>query len=121
MQETYVLRPIDEPKGIIVGVYEEGPKREIITIPFKPGNLKNPLPSRNMAVFGSIGSRKTKGILLPNVYDLIVGKNSIVTTDPKGEIYRETYAQAKHFGYNILVFNTLNFLASDGWDCLKMV
>ena len=96
-------------------------KAKLITIPWKDGDLKNPLANRNIALIGTSGSRKTKGFLIPLIYALIALGSSLALIDPKGELYREIYPIAKYFGYNILVFNTLQPSKSDGFPLLKFI
>ena len=45
-------------------------------------------PNRNIMVVGGPGSYKTQGFVITNV--LNETENSIVVTDPKGEVYENT-------------------------------
>lgn len=107
----------NHPAGNILGVDKD--TKELITVPFEGSNFSN----RNIGLFGPPGMRKTSGVLIPNIFTNIQAGNSIVCSDPKGELYKETYAAAKFNGYNVRVFNILGtqFAQSDGWDCLKMI
>lgn len=107
------------PDGIILGV--DKTTDELITIPWKARDVDNAPTNDNLVIFGESGSRKTSGVLIANIYSNIKAGNSLAVTDPKGELYRETIAAAKYFGYNIKIFNLLpnQFGFSDGWDMLK--
>ncbi len=56
-------------------------------------------------VIGATGSGKTAGIVNPTMKHLIKAKESIVITDPKGEIYEDNYKILKDAGYQIIVLN----------------
>lgn len=56
-------------------------------------------------VIGATGSGKTAGIINPTMKHLIKAKESIVITDPKGEIYEDNYKLLKDAGYQIIVLN----------------
>ena len=56
-------------------------------------------------VIGATGSGKTAGIINPTMKHLIKAKESIVITDPKGEIYEDNYKLLKDAGYQVIVLN----------------
>ena len=56
-------------------------------------------------VIGATGSGKTQGIINPTMKMLMKGRESIVVTDPKGEIYEDHYKLLKELGYQIIVLN----------------
>lgn len=56
-------------------------------------------------VIGATGSGKTAGIINPTMKHLIKGRESMVITDPKGEIYEDNYKLLKDAGYQIIVLN----------------
>ena len=56
-------------------------------------------------VIGATGSGKTQGIINPTMKMLMKGRESIVVTDPKGEIYEDHYKLLKDLGYQIIVLN----------------
>ena len=56
-------------------------------------------------VIGATGSGKTAGVINPTMKHLIKAKESIVITDPKGEIYEDNYKLLKDAGYQIIVLN----------------
>ena len=56
-------------------------------------------------VIGATGSGKTAGIINPTMKHLIKGKESMVVTDPKGEIYEDNYKILKEAGYQVIILN----------------
>ena len=76
-KEMSEVLSFDKP-GIILGKYDN----KAVKLPFES------FFNKNISVFGSSGSMKTIGFLLPNLLELSKYKKSIICTDPKGEIYR---------------------------------
>ena len=77
---------------------------------------KNPAHARNknVLIIGGSGSGKTRFWLKPNLLNCN-SKNfpvSFVITDPKGSIVVECGNALLHYGYNIKIFNTINFKKS---------
>ena len=56
-------------------------------------------------VIGATGSGKTAGIINPTMKMLMKGRESMVITDPKCEIYEDNYKILKDLGYQIIVLN----------------
>lgn len=105
---------IDKRDGIILGQTEDN---KLITLPL------NTYLNKNIAVFGSSGSKKSRGFAIPNamelcqdtVQQLMERDMSLVITDPKGELYRKLakYLE-KERGYDVKVFNLVNPTYSNG-------
>ena len=56
-------------------------------------------------VLGATGSGKTQTIVNPTVKMLMKSKESMIISDPKGEIYEDNYKLLKDNGYEIIVLN----------------
>ena len=56
-------------------------------------------------VIGATGSGKTAGVINPTMKMLMKARESIIITDPKGEIYEDNYKLLKDQGYQIIVLN----------------
>ena len=56
-------------------------------------------------VVGATGSGKTQTIVNPTVKMLMKAKESMIISDPKGEIYEDNYALLKAHGYEVIVLN----------------
>lgn len=78
--------------------------------PKNPANARN----KNVLIVGGSGSGKTRFWLKPNLLQCNSKKFpvSFVITDPKGSIVVECGSALLHFGYNIKIFNTINFKKS---------
>ena len=83
-------------------------KTERLTMESRP---KNPKYARNKNVLcvGGSGSGKTRYFIKPNLLQM---RGSYVVTDPKGQLLGETGLALYKNGYDIKVFNTINFKKS---------
>ena len=73
--------------------------------PKNPANARN----KNVLIIGGSGSGKTRFWLKPNLLQM---HSSYVVTDPKGSIVIECGNALLKHGYNIRIFNTINFKKS---------
>lgn len=71
-------------------------------------------PNRNIFVVGGPGSYKTQSVVLTNVFNET--ENSIVVTDPKGEVYEKTAAVKIAQGYQVHVINFANMVHSNRYN-----
>ncbi len=71
-------------------------------------------------VIGSTGSGKTTGTILPMLKVLAKKGESIICTDPKGEIYEKTGHLLKEKGYNIIILNFRNPQNGNSWNPLEL-
>ena len=67
-------------------------------------------------VIGSTGSGKTQMIVQPMVSVLAKAGESMIITDPKGEIYKDNGELLKKNGYNIVVLNFRDPLKGNSWN-----
>ena len=56
-------------------------------------------------VIGATGSGKTSGFVDPTMVHLMKGRESMIITDPKGEIYEHHSAKLRELGYQIIILN----------------
>lgn len=75
----------------------------------------------NVIVFGAPGCRKTRGLVIPNMLQAIENEESLIITDPKGEIHRSTSEFFRKHGYKIKKLNLINMQNSDRWNPLDVV
>lgn len=110
-----------DPEGLILA--KDSNTGEVIARPWKSKSYLNSFPNNNVALVGSSGFGKTSSFLLPAVFEFMRMGYSVICTDPKGELYRETYPVALAAGYDVKVINLLEgqFQYSDGLDLLKLI
>ena len=85
-------------------------KRDLLK---KVYNSKN-----NIIVNGRINSRKTYGVMFPLMDILAENNESLFILDSKEEYFKGYYNELKNKGYETIVINLRNSLASDGWNPL---
>lgn len=56
-------------------------------------------------VIGATGSGKTSGFVDPTMVHLMKGRESMIITDPKGEIYDHHSGKLRELGYQIIILN----------------
>ena len=71
-------------------------------------------------VIGATGSGKTKSVVDPLVYSLAKAKESMIITDPKGEIYKEHSNMLRNRGYDIIVLNFREPQHGNCWNPLTL-
>ncbi len=73
-------------------------------------------------LIGASGIGKTAFFLYPNLEYACAAGMSFITTDTKGDLYRNTAAIAKkYYGYHIYVIDLRNPTRSDGYNMLYLV
>ena len=71
-------------------------------------------------VIGATGSGKTQGFILPMVHSLAKAKESMIITDPKGEIYEKTSNLLRARGYQILLLNFRDPQNGNAWNPMSL-
>ena len=71
-------------------------------------------------VIGATGSGKTQTVILPTVKILSKHKESMVITDPKGEIYEKTSEMLKAKGYQVLLLNFRDPQNGSAWNPMDL-
>lgn len=71
-------------------------------------------------IIGSTGAGKTQTTVLPMVHLLSKKGDSMIVTDPKGEIYEETAEMLKAKGYHIVLLNFRDPQQGNAWNPLSL-
>ena len=71
-------------------------------------------------IIGSTGSGKTRKIILPQIHCLRLRRESIIVSDPKGELFQLTSGVFHDFGYKVVKLDFRNPLDGDAWNPLTM-
>lgn len=99
-------------KGIILSKIPN--KRELLIMP-----RDTSIDNRNVLVIGSSGSGKGQAFVFPNV--LNHSEETIIITDPKGEIYEATHQIKRDEGYRLYKVDFTNFKDCDRYNPLDYV
>ncbi len=67
-------------------------------------------------VIGATGSGKTQAVVFPMVQSLAKKGESMIITDPKGEIYEQSGEMLRERGYNIILLNFRNPQNGNCWN-----
>ena len=71
-------------------------------------------------VIGATGSGKTQTVILPLVHSLAKARESMIITDPKGEIYEKTSNMLRSRGYQILLLNFRDPQNGNAWNPMTL-
>ena len=71
-------------------------------------------------IIGSTGSGKTQTVVFPLVQTLAKKGESMILTDPKGEIYEKTANLLKSKGYKIIVINLRDPQRGNAWNPFQL-
>lgn len=71
-------------------------------------------------IIGATGSGKTQGVVFPQVHSLAKARESMIITDPKGEIYEKSSAMLKEMGYQILLLNFRDPQNGSAWNPMTL-
>jgi len=107
IEEASEVLSIGEENGLILGRTEDG---RTISLP------ENTYLNKNLAIFGSSGSKKSRAFAIINILKLAFLGRSIICTDPKTELYKKTCSYLKNKGYTVKILNLVNPEYSDCWN-----
>ena len=99
----------EESDGVILGEY----KGEVVALP------KDTKLNRNVAVIGAPGTMKSRAIIRNALLQALKLNESVVITDPKGEMYADTAELYRQNGYDVKVYNLIDPSHSDSWNCMS--
>lgn len=108
-KEVLDVKKIEDTTGTILGIDTNG---GIISLPL------NSRLNKHTAIYGASGTGKSRCFVRPQILQCSERGESIIVTDPKGEIYADTSGYLKDLGYNVKVFNLVDPQYSDSWNCL---
>lgn len=109
MKNTLEVTPVDKAEGVILGEY----KGNAVCMP------KDTRLNRHIAIFGASGTMKSRAIIRNALFQALKRGESVVITDPKGELYADTSELYRQNGYDVKVFNLVNPEHGDSWNCMS--
>lgn len=114
MQDVAQAQPINEAMGAILGQFDMTGERVV--------NMKDKIRiNKHTCIFGASQSGKTWCYVIPFALQAARRRESLIVTDPKGELYETTAEYFRSLGYVVRRFDLKQPELSDGWDCLKEV
>ncbi|MFR9255249.1 MAG: type IV secretory system conjugative DNA transfer family protein, partial [Merdibacter sp.] len=97
-KQVYEVCPVEEAGGTILGQFTQDGE-EIVALPYKKR------ANRNLILIGPPGSGKSFGYVRTAIFQSVKREESIVITDPKGEIHNDMRKFLEAHGYVVKVFN----------------
>lgn len=117
MKDVALVQKVEDCNGTILGQFDKSGKSVI--------NMRNDAKdlriNRHVLVFGASQSGKTHCYAKPFCYQAAKRRESLVITDPKGELYEDMAEYFRNKGYDVKKFDIKTPLMSDGWDCLSEI
>ncbi len=103
-----------------IGVKEEKSKSGGTPLIYKGDQIYVDNGENHTLVIGATGSGKTQSVILPTVKVLAKHRESMVITDPKGEIYEKTSEMLRAKGYQILLLNFRDPQNGSAWNPMDL-
>ena len=97
--------------GIVIGLEKSRKKENLVCISEDYHTL----------IIGSTGAGKTRRILLPSLCNYLFAGESVICTDPKGEILQYTLPLLKKLNYKVITIDFKNPLKSTRYNFLQPV
>lgn len=111
--DNLAVRNIKDTDGTILGVDMKTGK--VISLP-----LESKL-NRHTAIFGASGTGKSRCFVRNQITQCALRGESVIVTDPKGELYADTSTYLREKGYDVKIFNLVDPKYSDSWNCLNEI
>lgn len=109
MKEVLEVAPVGKAKGVILGEY----KGNAVCMP------EDTRLNRHIAVFGASGTMKSRAVIRNALFQALKRGESVVVTDPKGELYADTAKLYRRAGYEVKVYNLVDPAHGDSWNCMS--
>lgn len=117
-REKLEVAPIQTCNGVILGSFDEK-NREVVCIPRGTKQIRE-ITNQNVCILGSPGEGKSWGYVRSNMLQAIRRGESVIVTDPKGELFTDMSALFRQNGYEVKVFNLANPQKSDAWNAMDV-
>lgn len=111
MQEVFEYTDVKHCRGTILGEVNG----KVVAVP------EDSLLNRNIAVFGSAGTMKSRAFARVMALQCIRRGESLLVLDTKAALYADLAVYAQKCGYTCRVFNLISPTHSDSWACLREV
>lgn len=108
MKSVLEISPVAKAKGTILGSRGEN----AVCMPV------DTFMNRHIAIFGASGTMKSRAVIRPAIFQMLKREESVIITDPKGELYSDTSNLFRKNGYEVRVFNLVDPSHSDSWNCM---
>ena len=104
----------------VVNIHDNNTKSAGVPLLYKGDKVYVDNGENHTLVIGATGSGKTQTVIFPTVKILAKKKESMIITDPKGEIYEETANMLKEKGYNVILLNFRDPQNGNSWNPMDL-
>ena len=111
--ENFEICPPTQTNGTILG--KDGDSGNVIALG------TNAPVNKHIAVYGASGTGKSRRFVRNMIIQCVKRKESLIMTDPKGELYNDTAGYLMGKGYNVKVLDLVDPSFSDSWNVLSSV
>ena len=108
MKNVFEITTPAKAEGMILGEY----RGNLICLP------KDTRLNRHTAIFGASGTMKSRAVIRNALFQSIRRGESVLVSDPKSELYNDMSALFRENGYEVKVFNLVDPMHSDTWNCM---
>ena len=109
MKEVLEMTTPSKAEGNILGEH----KGQLVCLP------KDTRLNRHTAIFGASGTMKSRAVIRNALFQAIKRGESVIISDPKSEMYNDTSQLFRNNGYEVKVFNLVDPMRSDTWNCMS--
>ncbi len=102
----------------VYGLMDEKPHCGVVLDSSNPEKVTLDVSERHAIIIGSTGSGKTRRITELQLLSLIGTDDSVIVTDPKGELYKKLAGTLQENGKNVLVMDFRHPAKSVRWNPL---
>ena len=113
LKQILDVKNIGDTTGTILGIHPKNGK--IVSLP------TDAKINKHTAIYGASGTGKSRCFVRPQILQCVARGESIIITDPKGEIYADTAEFMRKRGYDVKMFNLVDPTYSDSWNCLAEI
>lgn len=109
MSKMLELTTPEKAEGVILGEYEG----KTVCMP------RNTRLNKHIAICGASGTMKSRAIIRNALFQALKNNESVVISDPKADLYKDTSQMFRENGYEVKVFNLVSPVNSDSWNCMS--
>ena len=114
-------KEIENQKNVeVININDKKTKFAGTPLMYKKDNIWVDNGESHTLVIGATGSGKTQTVILPTVKVLSKKGESMIITDPKGEIYEKTSVMLREKGYQILLLNFRDPQNGNSWNPMTL-
>lgn len=127
-EQALDLLPVEKTYGTILGAIGEDVVSVVPTIRKENEDkftdaqkAKQWRTNKHVCILGASGSMKSRAYVRNAIFQCVRRGESLIITDPKGEMYEDMAELLRDEGYKVQVFNLKDQIYSDSWACLEEV